>query len=166
MSQSENKAMDQNTGSLAMPKAEAGPAMPRALLKAFTRLNVWVYRASSGRLMNKLAGDPICLVNMTGAKSGQPRTMPLMYVPYNAGVLLVASQGGAPKHPVWYQNLVKYPDIVVEQGGRKLALTARVLEGEEREAAWLVCVEHFADYAVYQERTNRLIPVFYCEPRQ
>ena len=145
-------------------KEEAGPAIPRAFLKAFTRLNVWVYRVSKGRLMNTLGGDPICLVNMTGAKSGRPRTIPLMYVPYQNGVLLVASQGGAPNHPVWYHNLVKYPHVVVEQGGRKLELTARILEGAERDAAWPVCVEHYEDYADYQARTNRQIPVFFCEP--
>jgi len=146
-------------------KQEQGAAIPRGVLKAFTRINVWVYRLSGGRLMNKLGGDPICLITMTGAKSGKQRTIPLMYVPYGDGVLLVASQGGAPRHPVWYHNLVAHPDIVVEQGGRKLALTARVLSGDERAAAWPVCVEHYADYADYQQRTNREIPVFYCEPR-
>jgi len=147
-------------------KVEAGPAMPRGFLKAFTRLNVWVYRASGGRLMNKLAGDPICLVTMTGASSGRRRTIPLMYVPYRDGVLLVASQGGAPRHPVWYHNLVAHPDVLVQQGGHTLRLRARVLNGEEREAAWPVCVEHYAPYADYQQRTNREIPVFYCEPEQ
>ena len=146
-------------------KEEQGAAIPRGVLKAFTRFNVWVYRLSSGRLMNKLGGDAICLITMTGAKSGKRRTIPLMYVPYKAGVLLVASQGGAPKHPVWYYNLVAHPDIEVEEGGRTLKLTARVLQGEERAAAWPVCVEHYADYADYENRTNREIPVFYCEPR-
>jgi deazaflavin-dependent oxidoreductase (nitroreductase family) len=147
-------------------KVEAGPAMPRGFLKAFTRLNVWVYRASGGRLMNKLAGDPICLVTMTGARSGRVRTIPLMYVPYRDGVLLVASQGGAPSHPVWYHNLVAHPDIIVVQGGRTRNLSARVLSGAERADAWPVCVEHYAPYADYQERTNREIPVFYCGPKQ
>ena len=145
-------------------KQEQGPAMPRGLLKAFTRVNVWVYRASAGRLMNKLAGDPICLITMTGAKSGHQRTIPLMYVPYQEGVLLVASQGGAPRHPVWYHNLVKHPEIVVEEGGRRLNLRARILHDEERTAAWPVCVQHYAPYADYQERTGREIPVFFCEP--
>ena len=145
-------------------RQEQGAAIPRGVLKAFTRINVWVYRLSGGRLMNTLGGDPICLITMTGAKSGKVRTIPLMYVPYKEGVLLVASQGGAPKHPVWYHNLLAHPDIVVEQSGRKMHLTARILSGEERAQAWPVCVEHYADYADYQQRTNREIPVFYCEP--
>jgi len=153
-------------GQAQVERPEAGPAMPRGFLKAFTRLNVWVYRASGGRLMSKLAGDPICLVTMTGARSGRERTIPLMYVPYRDGVLLVASQGGAPTHPVWYHNLIAHPDVVVEQGGQRMALRARVLTGEERAAAWPVCVSHYAPYAAYQTRTNREIPVFFCEPNK
>ncbi|MCR9277061.1 MAG: nitroreductase family deazaflavin-dependent oxidoreductase [Pseudomonadaceae bacterium] len=143
---------------------EQGPAIPKWILKAFTRLNVAVYRASNGRLMNKLAGDPICLVEMTGAKSGQARTIPLMYVPDGDAFLLVASQGGAPKHPVWYHNLIAHPDIHITQGGARRALRARELSGEERALAWPICVQHYAPYADYQTRTQRLIPVFRCEP--
>ena len=143
---------------------DLGKPPPRWILKAFTRLNVWVYRLSGGRLMNKLGGDPICLVTMTGAKSGLTRTIPLMYVPHGDSVLLVASQGGAPKHPIWYHNLVAHPDIVVEEGGRKRSLRARELGPEEKAEVWPVCVAHYAPYADYQKRTSRPIPVFRCEP--
>ncbi len=139
--------------------------MPRWALKTFTRINVWVYQLSGGRLMNRLAGDPICLVTMTGAKSGSRRTIPLMYVPHERGVLLVASQGGAPRHPVWYNNLIAHPDVVVTVDGSKRNLRARELQGEERAKAWPVCVAHYAPYEDYQKRTQRQIPVFYCEPR-
>lgn len=146
--------------------AEAqGQPPPRWLLKAFTRINVWVYRLSGGRLMNKLGGDPICLVSMTGARSGRRRVIPLMYVPWEESVALVASQGGAPRHPVWYYNLKAYPDIVIEEGGRRRPMHARELEGEEKARVWPVCVQHYAPYADYQKRTSRQIPVFLCEPR-
>ncbi len=114
--------------------------------------------------MNRLAGDPICLVTMKGAKSGKQRTIPLMYVPYQAGLLLVASQGGAPRNPVWYNNLIKHPEIEVEEGGVHRKLHAQVLDGEARSAAWKVAVEHYNPYEEYQQRTQREIPVFYCRP--
>ncbi len=144
--------------------AAQGQPPPRWLLKAFTRLNVWVYRLSGGRLMSKLAGDPICLVTMTGVKSGRQRIVPLMYVPYGDCVMLVASQGGAPRNPLWYHNLKAHPDIVVEQGGKRVHMRARQLSAEEKTKLWSVCVEHYGPYADYQKRTTRDIPVFLCEP--
>ena len=90
---------------------KTGALPPRWVLKLFTKVNVIVYKLTRGRLMNKLSGMPILLVEMKGARSGKKRTIPLMYVPHGDGFLLVASQGGAPKHPVWYHNLVAYPDV-------------------------------------------------------
>ena len=88
-----------------------------------------------------------------------------MYVPYQQGVLLVASQGGAPKNPVWYHNLVKHPEIEVNHRGRRMALRARQASAEEKPALWPICDEHYAPYAEYRERTTRDIPIFVCEPR-
>ena len=145
-------------------REDLGKPPPRWLLKALTRVNVFVYRASGGRLMNKLAGDPICLVTMTGAKSGRERTIPLMYVPDGDSILLVASQGGAPSHPVWYHNLVAHPDVVIEEGGRRMPLRARQVDAEEKARLWPICVSHYRPYEDYQRRTDRDIPVFRCEP--
>lgn len=142
-----------------------GGPPPRWLLKAMTRLNVFVYTISGGRVMNKLAGDPICLVTMTGAKSGRSRTIPLMYVPHGDNVLLVASQAGAPTHPLWYHNLVAYPDIEIQEGGRKRAMRARIADAEEKAIVWPICVQRYAPYEDYRHRTTREIPVFICEPR-
>lgn len=114
--------------------------------------------------MNKLGGYYICIVTMTGAKSGKHRTIPLMYVPYKDGVLLVASQGGSPKNPTWFYNLVAHPHIQVEQGGRKMSLVARRLSPEEKAELWPTCVKYYAPYETYQKRTQRDIPVFLCEP--
>ena len=114
--------------------------------------------------MNTLGEDPICLVTMTGAKSGQSRTIPLMYVPYGEGVLLVASQGGMPRHPVWYHNLMAHPEITVEREGATRRLRARVATADEKVELWPVCVDHYAPYEQYQQRTDRDIPVFVCEP--
>jgi deazaflavin-dependent oxidoreductase (nitroreductase family) len=80
-------------------------------------------------------------------------------------VLLVASQGGAPKNPVWFHNLVKHPAIEVRHRGRKMSLRARLASSDEKPALWPVCDAHYAPYADYRKRTDREIPIFVCEPR-
>lgn len=145
-------------------KEDLGKPPPRWLLKAFTKVNVWVYRFSKGKLMNFLEGKPICLVTMKGAKTAKTRTIPLMYVPYENSFVLVASQGGMPKNPVWYHNLKKYPEITIEYKGIKYPLLARQVSKEEKTKIWPTCIEYWPDYDIYQKRTQREIPVFLCEP--
>ena len=146
------------------PKTELGPIAPTWVVKAMTRLNLFVYGLTNGRMMNTLGGYPICLVEMTGAKSGKKRTIPVMYCPDGDDVLVVASMGGAPKNPAWYGNLVAHPDVTIIQGGTVRKMRARQLSGDEREAAWPVCATYYPPYDEYQVRTNREIPVFRCEP--
>jgi len=134
-------------------------------LKVFSSLNEKVYRLTNGRVLGKLNGYDVCLVTMTGAKSGKQRVIPLMYVPYKDGVIIVASQGGAPKNPVWFNNLVANPDIEVQYKAKKMQLRARRADADEKAAVWPVCCEHYPDYDLYQNRTGRDIPVFICEPR-
>jgi deazaflavin-dependent oxidoreductase (nitroreductase family) len=134
-------------------------------LKVFSRINEKLYRWSNGRILGKLNGREVCLVTMTGAKSGARRTVPLMYVPYGDGVILVGSQGGAPSSPVWVNNLIAHPDIEVQYRERKMALRARRASAEEKREVWPVCCQHYPDYELYQQRTDRDIPVFICEPR-
>jgi len=145
------------------PAAGSGAPPPRWILKAVTRTHVLLHRLSGGRAFNKLGGDEVCFVTMTGAKSGRTLTIPLMYVPHGDGVLLVASQGGAPKNPVWYRNLVKHPDISVNHRGRKMKLRARIARPDEKPALWPICDSHYAPYAEYRTRTTRDIPIFVCE---
>ena len=140
-----------------------GKPPPRWILKTYTRINVLVYKLSGGRLMNKLEGLPIILVTMKGAKSGRTITIPLMYVPHEKGFILVASQGGAPKHPAWYHNLVKNPNIEITHEGRTRKLTARRVDEEEKAILWPACIEYYPPYEQYQKRTERRIPVFLCE---
>ena len=141
-------------------KQQAPP--PKWILKFFTNLNVFVYKLSNGKLMNEFSGMPICLVEMTGAKSGRTRTIPLMYVPHEKGVILVASMGGAPKSPVWYNNLVAHPNVKITQGGQTRSLTARRVDDAEKAELWPTCVKHYPPYQDYQDRTERNIPVFLC----
>jgi deazaflavin-dependent oxidoreductase (nitroreductase family) len=132
-------------------------------LKLFTRLNVFVYQLSGGRMMNKLAGMPILLVEMTGAKSGKKRTIPLMYVPNGDGFILVASQGGAPKHPVWYHNLVAQPNVQITYGGKTKSMVVRQATDDEKSQLWPICCQYYPPYQDYQDSTERNIPLFVCE---
>ena len=141
----------------------AGALPPRWVLKGVTRLHVLLHRLTGGRLLNSFGGDDVCFVTMKGAKSGRSLTIPLMYVPHQDGVLLVASLGGAPKNPVWYHNLVKHPDIVVNHRGRHMQLRARLARPDEKPNLWPICDQHYAPYADYRKRTTRDIPVFVCE---
>lgn len=133
-------------------------------LKLFTKLHVFLYKLSGGRLFNRLGGGVICIVKMTGAKSGQAREFPLMYVPYRNGIVLVASLAGAPRHPVWYHNLVKHPNIEVTVGSAVRKLVARIARKEEKDEVWPLCCQAYADFQLYQDRTDRDIPLFICEP--
>jgi len=145
--------------------ADPGKPPPRWLLKTVTRIHVLANRASGGRWFNTLGEWDVCFVTMTGARSGRELTIPLMHVPHGEGVLLVGSQGGAPKDPVWVRNLLKHPEIEVRHRGRALSLRARLASHEEKPALWPVCDRHYPPFADYRRRTDRDIPVFVCEPR-
>ncbi|MGB5811195.1 MAG: nitroreductase family deazaflavin-dependent oxidoreductase [Polyangiales bacterium] len=137
----------------------------RLAAKFFTKVNVAVYKASGGRLMNKGPGaKPICLVTMTGRKSGKQREIPLMHVPHGDKKILVASLGGISKNPVWYYNLKAHPDITITAEGSTRAYRAREVAADEKASLWPVLVEAYPPYDEYQARTDRDIPVFVCDP--
>ena len=142
----------------------AGAPPPHWIVKTFARLQVFLNRLSGGRLFNSLGGSDVCFVTMNGAKSGRTLTMPLMYVPYRGGVLLVASLGGSPRNPIWYNNLEKHPEIAVRHRRHSMKLRARLATPEEKPALWPICDQYFPPYADYRKRTTRDIPIFVCEP--
>ncbi len=135
------------------------------IVRFFTWLNVVVYRASGGRLMNQSEGKPVCLVTMTGHKSGRQKTIALMHVADGDNVLLVASLGGQPKNPVWYYNLKAQPAIEIQFGKVLRVMLAREATAEERLALWPKAVAAFPSFADYQRKTTREIPLFICTPR-
>jgi len=133
--------------------------------KLFTKVNVMVYKLSGGRLMNKgPANKPICLVTMTGRKTGQKREIPLMHVRHGEQKILVASLAGISKNPVWYYNLKAIPDITITADGVTRAYCAREVGPEEKASLWPIIVEAYPPYDEYQARTDRDIPVFVCDP--
>ena len=137
---------------------------PKWILKTMSRTHICLNKLTFGKMFNTLGGDEVCFVTMTGAKSGRTITMPLMYVPYNNGVLLVASMGGAVKNPVWYYNIAKNPDISVKYRGKVMKLRARLATAAEKPDLWPLCDRAYAPYADYRARTSRDIPIFVCEP--
>ena len=120
------------------------------------------YEASGGTRANTLreTGIPIIIVTMIGHKSGKVRKIALMRVEHEGEYALVASKGGAIEHPGWYHNLVADPTVEIQDGPEPNAFTVRVVSGDDREEWWDRSVAVFAPYAEYQEKTDRLIPVF------
>jgi F420H(2)-dependent quinone reductase len=146
--------------------ADAAKLPPKRVIRFFTGLNVLIYRLSGGRLMNRLEGAPICLVTMTGRKSGRKKTIALMYTAHGEDVLLVASLGGAPQHPVWYYNLKAQPQIEIQVERVRRQMLAREATPEEKRTLWPVVVANYKSFAAYQQRTTRDIPLFICAPRR
>ena len=133
--------------------------------RLYGTLNAAVYKMSGGRLMNKGPGSkPICLVTMTGRKTGTKREIPLMHVPHGEQKILVASLGGITKNPVWYYNLKATPDITSTADGVSRAYRAREVSPEEKATLWPIIVDAYPPYDEYQARTDRDIPVFVCDP--
>ncbi|HEX4777539.1 MAG TPA: nitroreductase family deazaflavin-dependent oxidoreductase [Acidimicrobiia bacterium] len=134
----------------------------------WVRNQVETYERTGGREANTLldTGLPIVVVTTRGNKSGKIRKTPLMRVEHGGEYALVASMGGAPKHPVWYFNVKADPNAVtIQDGSEPFDATVREVTGEERAAWWRRAVEAYPPYAEYQEKTDRTIPVFVASRR-
>ena len=118
------------------------------------------FEASGGTQANTLSGVPIIVLTSVGARTGSLRKTPLMRVEHDGEYAVVASMGGAPKHPVWYHNLVANPRVELQDGVVKRDYVAREISGAERDVWWERACAVWPDYAAYQRRTERLIPVF------
>jgi deazaflavin-dependent oxidoreductase (nitroreductase family) len=126
----------------------------------WARKQAETFEASNGAEANTLRGVPIVLLTSVGAKTGKVRKTPLMRVEHDGQYVVVASQGGAPTHPVWYHNLVKNPHVELQDGADRADYDARLVEGDERAVWWERAVAVWPDYADYQTRTDREIPLF------
>jgi len=134
----------------------------------WVREQVELYERTNGAEGNTLrdTGMPVVIVTNLGNKTGGIRKTPLMRVEVDGTYVAVASKGGAPQHPQWYHNLKANPDVTVRDRDRVMEMRAReVTDPEERARLWAAAVEAYPPYAEYQERTERLIPVFALEPR-
>ena len=134
----------------------------------WVRDQVALYESSGGTKANTLrdTGIPIVVVTMIGNKTGNVRKIALMRVEHEGAYALVASYGGRPSHPEWYHNLLANPNSVsVQDGATPSAVSVREVNGEEKAAWWARCVAVFPNYADYQAKTDREIPVLVATPR-
>jgi F420H(2)-dependent quinone reductase len=129
----------------------------------WVRKQVELYERSGGTRGTTLRGMPVIVLTMRGAQSGKLRKVPVMRVEHHGRYAVVASNGGAAQHPVWYRNLVANSHVELQDGPVLQDMVARELHGAERAAWWERAVAAFPDYAAYQQRTDRLIPVFLLE---
>lgn len=140
-------------------------SMPDSWLKATGRLNVPIYRLSRGRLMNTVGTAPVLLLTSIGRRSGQARTVPVVYLADGERQVIVGSNAGNARTPAWSYNLQANPDAEVEIGGRRALVRARVVEGEERAELWRRVNEMYEGFDEYDAKTTRDIVVFALEPR-
>jgi deazaflavin-dependent oxidoreductase (nitroreductase family) len=131
---------------------------------SWARDQVDLYENSGGSEGTELNGRPVIILTSVGAKTGKIRKTPLMRVEHDGEYAVVASLGGASRHPVWYYNLATNPQVELQDGPVRKAYQAREVTGAERAAWWERAVATWPDYSSYQEKTTRTIPVFVLTP--
>ena len=127
--------------------------------KDYNRQLIEEFRVNRSKSGEQFAGRPLLLLTTIGAKSGQRRTTPMMYIPDGDRLLVIASNIGAPTHPDWYRNLVAHPEVTVEVGTETFDATAVVTQGTERDRLWTRIVERYPFFTEHQAKTTRQIPV-------
>jgi len=130
----------------------------------YARKQVEKYEATDGAKGGEMKGRPVIVLTTVGAKTGKLRKTPLMRVEHEGTYAVVASLGGAPEHPVWYYNLKANPHVELQDRATKRDYAAREVTGDEKAVWWDRAVEAWPDYAKYQRKTTRQIPVFVLEP--
>lgn len=142
-------------------EGDYGPSPAR-----WVREQVELYESSGGTQGGTLwdTGLPVVILTMRGAKSGKIRKVPLMRVEHEGRYAAVASKGGFPRHPVWYFNIKSNPQVELQDGALTQGMTAREVSGEEKSTWWERAVVAYPPYVEYQEKTDRVIPLFVLEP--
>ncbi|CAA9464232.1 MAG: AclJ [uncultured Rubrobacteraceae bacterium] len=138
----------------------SAPSAARTMMRVIGTLHRLLYQFTGGRMGGTLRGGPVLLLTTTGRKTGQERTWPLCYLPASGDELvLVASAGGAPRHPAWYSNLRADPRVSVRSGEGSRKMVARAAEESERARLWEIIVRRYPVVASYQRKSGREIPV-------
>ena len=150
-----------------------GLSSPRAVtaIKWMSRINVWLYLRTGGVLGSTWRvgpafprGIPVMLLTTIGRRSGQARISPLLYLRDGDRIIVVASQGGLPRNPLWFRNIEANPAVTAQIGRTVRPMTARVAEPDERASLWPRLVDLYSDFDKYQSWTDREIPVVICSP--
>ena len=140
----------------------AGP--PAAVFRLVSAAHTFLYRLTGGKLGGRIGKGPVLLLETTGRTSGKRRTTPLLYVADGDRLVIIASKGGAPRHPDWWLNLERNPRTQVQVGRRRMTVEAEEVTGPERERLWARLLEIYPSYQDYQRRTARQIPVIVLQP--
>ena len=133
-------------------------------VRSRSQFHRWLYERTGGRLGRRLVNNDMLLLTTEGRVSGQPHTVPLLYLEDGVNLVVIASYGGRDRAPSWYLNLLAKPGVEVQVGPDRFRATARTADAEERARWWPQAVSAYADYAVYQSRTKREIPIVFLEP--
>jgi deazaflavin-dependent oxidoreductase (nitroreductase family) len=141
-------------------------ALLESVIGPLLAVHQWLYENTDGRIGATLGGRPMLLLRTVGRRTGRPRTAALLYVRDANAYAVIASKGGAPQHPGWFHNLMAEPNVEIQIGRQRIPVRARIAEGEERTRLWARADEvNQGQYAIYQSRTKRLIPVVVLERR-
>ena len=131
--------------------------------RRLSRLHTVLYRTTRGRVGRRLVANDMLLLTTLGRITGDPHTVPLLYLRDGDRLVVFASWGGRDEHPEWYLNLVAHADTEVQVDGDRLRMTARSAEGDERARWWDAAQRAYDGYTTYQSRTDRQIPVVILE---
>lgn len=137
--------------------------MPGTDISLLGEKHVKVYQETNGEQGYLWNGVPILLLTTTGRKSGQPRTIPIIFTPYKNSFVIIASKGGSPEHPKWYLNIQDNPNVTVQVKAEVFKAAARTAQSPEREVIWSEALKSWPNFDVYQSRTTRQIPVVVIE---
>lgn len=132
----------------------------------FNQRTIAEFRANQGRVGGNFAGAPLLLLHTVGARSGQPRINPMMYLADGGRYLVFASKAGSDRNPDWYWNLRANPDVTIEVGEETIAVRATELTGAERDEKYRVQADRYPGFAGYQRQTSRTIPVIALTRRE
>lgn len=133
-------------------------------VKTLSKLHSIAYRVTGGMIGSRLVDNDMLLLTTKGALTGSDHTVPLLYLRDDDRLVVVASYGGRPDHPQWYHNLVAHPEATVRIGRTLANVTATTMEATERAGWWATVVGAYGDYATYQSRTEREIPLVWLDP--
>jgi F420H(2)-dependent quinone reductase len=134
--------------------------------KLITRTHIALYRKTGGKLGGRYRGSPVLLLTTTGRRSGQRRTMPLLYIDDGKRMVVAASYLGAEHHPAWYHNLLAQPEVTVQAGSSVQPMRAEVADPAERARLWSPLVAMYPTYDDYQAKTERQIPIIVLTPHE
>lgn len=135
-------------------------------MRRWSAVHAFLYRLTHGVVGRRLVDNDILLLTTTGHRSGEEHTVPLLYLTDGDRYVVIASYGGRPHHPGWYENLLAHPEVGVQVRSRRQSMVARTATSEERQRWWPQVVAAYDGYAAYQSRTGREIPIVFLEPME